>query len=82
METKVQSLRIPVDLLDWIDGYATIQSVLKGGKRVTRNGLIVNFLTIMKSIVELQEEQTGFKHKDEIKALIAKAKQQQLGDNQ
>lgn len=80
MPTKIQSIRIPVDLLKWIDGYTAIQAII-GEKRINRNQVIVGFLETMKAVIEHQEAQSGFSHTEAIKSLIAKAKKQQQGES-
>ena len=49
------TVRIPNDLLKWIDRYTRIQA-LDREIRVTRNAVINGFLEQMKEIIELQEK--------------------------
>jgi len=79
VENKIQSIRIPVELLEWIDSYTAIQAII-GKKRINRNQVIVGFLETMKAVIEYQETQSGFSHTEAIKALVEKARLQQ-GEN-
>lgn len=79
-ESRNMSVRLPNDLIDWLEGYASIQAVLTK-KRVTRNGVIVNFLEMMRMIIEYEEQKSGYSHKQLIKELIDKAKTKRGNDN-
>ena len=60
------SVRVPADLLKWIDRYTSIKS-LDREIRVTRNEIINGFLEQMREIIELQEkEQWGGKSHIEV----------------
>ena len=49
------SIRVPADMLKWIDRYTLIKSLDKE-IRMTRNAVINNFLEQMREIIELQEK--------------------------
>lgn len=49
------TVRVPVDLLKWIDRYTLIKSLDKE-IRMTRNSVINSFLEQMREIIELQEK--------------------------
>lgn len=54
MEKKTISIRLPVELLHWIDFYARIASINQQ-KSITRNHVIVEFLEAMKEFQSSQK---------------------------
>ena len=68
------TIRIPVDLLKWLDRYTRIQA-LDREIRVTRNSVINGFLEQMKEIIELQEKHQweGKSHIEMIQAAMEAA---------
>lgn len=72
--TKTVSICLPVELLEWIDGYTRIAAI-DGSMRVTRNMTIVGFLS---QVRERQQFNGG--HIEEIEKVIALARSQQPGN--
>jgi metal-responsive CopG/Arc/MetJ family transcriptional regulator len=65
-ETITASVRLPKELLDWVDSYSRIEAVNRR-TRVTRSEIIVGFLETMKAVVEYREKnEWGHSHLDEI----------------
>ena len=64
------SVRVPKELMDWIDSYSRIAAV-NSESRITRTDTVVGFLSMMRSIVEHQEKtQWGMSHQDKIKEAL------------
>ena len=69
-KTKTVSVRFPIELLEWIDGYSRISAV-NMKSRITRNATVVGFLETMRAIIQHQEKtQWGKSHQDMIKELL------------
>ena len=64
------SVRIPKDLMNWIDSYSRIAAVNQES-RVTRTMVVVNFLEMAKAAIEYREKhEWGNSHQDEIKKVV------------
>ena len=69
-DTVMVSVRLPKELLDWIDSYSRIAAVNQES-RVTRTMVVVNFLEMAKAAIEYREKhEWGNSHQDEIKKVV------------
>ena len=73
------SVRVPKELMEWIDSYGRISAVNKE-TRFTRTDTVVGFLETMKAIVEYQEKTQWGKSHQEMIAEILSGKQSTGGD--
>ena len=65
------SVRVPKELMEWIDSYGRISAVNKE-TRFTRTDTVVGFLETMKAIVEYQEKtQWGKSHQEMIAEILS-----------
>ncbi len=64
------SVRIPKELMDWIDSYSRIAAV-NSESRITRTDTVIGFLETMKALMEYQEKTVwGKSHQDMIKEVL------------
>ena len=68
--TVLLSVRIPKELMDWIDSYSRIAAV-NSESRITRTDTVICFLETMKALMEYQEKTVwGKSHQDMIKEAL------------
>ncbi len=68
--TVLLSVRIPKELMDWIDSYSRIAAV-NSESRITRTDTVIGFLETMKALMEYQEKTVwGKSHQDMIKEVL------------
>ena len=76
-ETIMVSVRLPKDLVKWLDSYSRITAVNQE-KRVTRSDVVLNFLELMRQVIKYREQhEFSGTHVEEIEKIIAIAKDQQ-----
>lgn len=76
------SVRIPKELMDWIDSYSRIAAVNQE-TRITRTDTVVGFLETMKALMEYQEKTVwGKSHQDMIREVLESGVNQSTGDKQ
>ena len=76
------SVRVPKELMEWIDSYGRISAVNKE-TRFTRTDTVVGFLETMKAIVEYQEKtQWGKSHQEMIKEILDAGHQSNVEQSQ
>ena len=64
------SVRIPKELMDWIDSYSRIAAV-NSESRITRTDTVIGFLETMKALMEYQEKTVwGKSHQDMIREVL------------
>lgn len=74
-KTKTVSVRFPIELLKWIDGYSRVVAINED-TRITRNATIIGFLETMKGVIEYQEKNVwGNSHLDEIRKALESGNQ-------
>ena len=74
-KTKTVSVRFPIELLKWIDGYSRVVAINED-TRITRNATIIGFLETMKGVIEYQEKNVwGNSHLDEIRKVLESGNQ-------
>ena len=78
-KTKTVSVRFPIELLKWIDGYSRVVAINED-TRITRNATIIGFLETMKGVIEYQEKNVwGNSHLDEIRKVLESGNQSDNG---
>lgn len=72
-DTVILSVRIPKELMDWLDSYTRIKSI-DDDTRITRTMTVVNFLETMRAIIKERErtEWGGKSHQQMIADVISK----------
>ncbi len=74
------SVRIPKELMDWIDSYSRIAAV-NSESRITRTDTVIGFLETMKALMEYQEKTVwGKSHQDMIKEVLESGVNQSLAE--
>ncbi len=78
--TVLLSVRIPKELMDWIDSYSRIAAV-NSESRITRTDTVIGFLETMKALMEYQEKTVwGKSHQDMIKEVLESGVNQSLAE--